>query len=182
MVRRDEMLSPDEALERFVRSTGSFLALIEGVSAGDWDRRPSGEAWSIGETVEHVVLTNQATLTRFHEQLETSPIEPNVSPFPDGRITEQMFRAAGPAPPGLAEPTGRFATASQGIAALTAACDGIAGYVRATAPRLRDFALPHPVFGMFDGVQWVLFVGAHTDNHIPQLLRLRELTISSTRL
>ena len=26
--------------------------------------------------------------------------------------------------------------------------------------------------GMFDGVQWILFLAAHTDNHIPQLRRL----------
>jgi hypothetical protein len=38
------------------------------------------------------------------------------------------------------------------------------------------------VIGVFDGVQWVLFVGAHTDNHIPQLRRLREARSSTVTM
>jgi hypothetical protein len=58
--------------------------------------------------------------------------------------------------------------------ALTAVRDGITEYVRTAGEAMRDFGLPHPVFGMFDGVQWVLFASAHADNHVPQLRRLGE--------
>jgi hypothetical protein len=164
------MTSAREALERFLRSTGAFAALLEDVSDERWTVRPDGEEWSVAETVEHVVLTDRATLARFRERLFASPVLPGARRFPDERISDEMFRA--PAPPGLAEPTGRFATGTEGRAALADVRDAIAGFVDSEAARLRDFALPHPVFGPFDGVQWVLFLAAHTDNHVSQLARL----------
>jgi hypothetical protein len=45
--------------------------------------------------------------------------------------------------------------------------------VARTAQDPRDFGLAHPVFGVFDGVQWILFLAAHADNHTPQLRALR---------
>jgi hypothetical protein len=168
------MVSAYEALERFRESTRIASELVDGVSDPDWQRRPGDEPWSLAETVEHVVSTNQATLTRFEKQLRSAPLTPYARRFPDERITEGMFHDV-PAPPGLAEPTGRFTTRREGTAALTAVCTAIEAYAREVGDRLRDFGLPHPVFGTFDGVQWVLFLGAHTDNHIPQLRRLRAM-------
>lgn len=125
----------------------------------------------MAETVEHVVLTNHAILARLG-QLLTAPFASDAPRFDDAAISGEMFRSAGPAP-ALAEPTGRFATRAEGVAALAAACDGIASWATETRQDLRAYGLPHPVFGSFDGVQWILFSAAHTDNHIPQLRTLR---------
>ena len=165
------MTPAPEALQRFLRSTGAFAALLDAPAELLWRERPAGEEWSLAETVEHVVLTNEATLARFRDRLLASPFPAGAERFADERITEEMFR--GPAPPGLAEPRGRFATRDEGVAALVATRDAIETVVAAQGERLRGFALPHPVFGTFDGVQWVLFLAAHTDNHVPQLARLR---------
>jgi hypothetical protein len=51
--------------------------------------------------------------------------------------------------------------------------DELVAWARETAADLRAYGLPHPVFGVFDGVQWMLFAAAHTDNHLPQLHALR---------
>ena len=64
-------------------------------------------------------------------------------------------------------PTGRFATTAEGATALRAVRDDIAACARIEAGHLRDVGFEHPVFGTFDGVQWVLFLAAHTDNHVP---------------
>ncbi len=154
------MVSPSDAGKRFLASTEEALSLLDGLTREQWSHRPDGEEWSLAETVEHVVLTNEATLGLLGRPLFSMP------------RPESMFR--GPAPPGLAEPKGRYESSQRGIEALTATRDAIVERVIAEEGRLRDFALPHPVFGPFDGVQWVLFVAAHTDNHIPQLRRLRE--------
>jgi len=71
------------------------------------------------------------------------------------------------------EPKGRFATRAQGIAALNEVRDELVAWARATTADLRAHGLPHPVFGVFDGVQWILFAAAHTDNHLPQLRALQ---------
>jgi hypothetical protein len=40
---------------------------------------------------------------------------------------------------------------------------------------LRAIGTPHPVFGLLDGVQWLLFAGAHTERHRAQLIGLVKL-------
>jgi hypothetical protein len=165
------VVAAHDALATFLRSTEAFLALVEEIADAAWSVRPVGEEWSAAETVEHVVLTNRATLKRLRDRTGATPID-GAARFPDARIVEQMFHGV-PAPPGAAEPTGRFATRAEGVAALVAVREDIAKAVREAGDRLRDVGFVHPVFGMFDGVQWVLFVGAHTDNHVPQLQRLR---------
>ena len=165
------MTSAREAVARFFRSTESFLALVDGLADDHWRLRPAGEEWSPGETVEHVVLTNRATLRRLQRVADAVPMT-TVARIPDARIVERMFHGV-PAPPGLAQPTGRFATRAEGVTALITVRDGVADSVRIEGDRLRDVGFAHPVFGTFDGVQWVLFLAAHTDNHIPQLRRLR---------
>jgi hypothetical protein len=162
------MISAEEALDRFLRSTASMLVLLEGVSDATWRRRP-GDAWSLAETIEHVVTTDRKTLTRLDRG--TAPLPAGASRFPDDQITEGMFHGV-PAPPGIAEPAGVFATVADGLAALGDVRDGVAAHVRRAGEGLRGVAVAHPVFGLFDGVQWVLFLAAHTDNHRPDVARL----------
>jgi len=166
------VVSAAEALARFLQSTESFLTLVDGISDDSWSTRPAGEEWSAAETVEHVILTDRGTLRRLRDRTGATPVDGSAR-FPDARIVEQMFHGV-PAPPGTAEPTGRFATRAEAATALIAVREGIAESVRSGADGLRTIGFPHPVFGIFDGVQWVLFLGAHTDNHIPQLRRLRD--------
>lgn len=160
------------ALARMRSALDEFLSQLDGASDAQWRLRPPGEEWSLAETVEHVTLAIQGTLARLERQLFASPFPAGAKRFDDARIDAEMFRMDGPAP-ALAVPTGRFATRAEGVAALRAAGDGLAGWVAQTAQDLRAFGVPHPVFGIFDGVQWILFVAAHADNHTPQLRALR---------
>ena len=38
---------------------------------------------------------------------------------------------------------------------------------------LRECALVHPAFGLFDGAQWLLFVAVHAQQHRGQILDVR---------
>lgn len=166
------MIDAANAVERFERSTGAFLDALDGVSERTWGIHPAGEAWSLAETVEHVVLTDRSVGARLR-QLLAAPFPAGVARFDDAAISAGMFATAGPVPPGLAEPQGRFATPPEGIAALIQVRDELVAWARATSADLRAYGLPHPVFGVFDGVQWLLFAAAHTDNHLPQVRALR---------
>lgn len=159
------------AVARVRRALGEFLSPLGSVSAAQWSLRPPGEEWSLAETVEHVALATQGTLALLERRLLASPLPAEAARFDDARIDAEMFRLDGPAP-ALAVPTGRFATRADGVAALRAACDGLADWAASTAQDPRAFGLLHPVFGTFDGVQWILFAAAHIDNHTPQVRAL----------
>ena len=166
------VISAEQTVRRFLQSTASFLTLLDGLGTDRWLMRPAGEEWSAAETVEHVVLTNRAALRRLQHVDEGLPMV-DATRFRDAEIVGQMFHGV-PAPPGLAEPTGRFATRAEGVAALTMVRDGVTEALQTGGERLRAIGFTHPVFGIFDGVQWALFLAAHTDNHIPQLRRLTQ--------
>lgn len=168
------MIDTAKAVARFERATRTFRDVLDSVSDRVWRVRPAGEPWSLAETAEHVVLTDRAVGARL-QQLLAAPFPDEAPRFDDTAISAGMFETAGPVPPGLAEPTGRFATRAEGAAALTDACDELIAWVRATTADLRAHGLPHPVFGIFDGVQWILFAAAHTDSHLAQLRALQAL-------
>ena len=96
------MVPADEALDRFLRSTASVLALLDGVSDETWRRRPGSGAWSLAETVEHVMMTNRGTLALLRGAPTGSPLAPDAPRFPDDRITADMFRGVPPPPQGAA--------------------------------------------------------------------------------
>lgn len=166
------MIEVADAVVRFEQSTRSLLDILDGVSEGAWRLRPAGEAWSLAETVEHVVLTDRS-ISALLPHLLAAPLPVDASRFDDSAICAEMFEAAGPAPPGLAEPKGCYATRAEGIGALVEVRDELVAWVRAATTDLRAHGLPHPAFGLFDGVQWILFAAAHSDNHLPQLRALR---------
>jgi hypothetical protein len=161
-----------DAVARFERSTRSFLDTLDGVSDGAWRVRPPGETWSLAETVEHVVLANRLVRARLARLLE-APLPPGTPRFEDAAICARMFETAAPPPTDAAEPKGCFGTRTEGTAALVEIHDELVAWSRGTAADLRAYGLRHPVFGVFDGVQWILFAAAHTDNHLPQLRALR---------
>lgn len=166
------MIDVADAVAQFERSTRLFLDVLDGGSERAWRLRPAGEAWSLAETVEHVVLTNRSVCARLR-QLLAAPLPAGARRFDDAAISAGMFETAGPAPPGLAEPKGCFATRAEGITALVAIREELVAWARGTTVDLRAYGLPHPVFGVFDGIQWILFAAAHTDNHLPQLRALQ---------
>jgi hypothetical protein len=170
--QENAMIDAAGAVERFEGSTRSFLDALDGGSERTWRVRPSGEEWSLAETVEHVVLTNRSVCARL-QQLLAAPLPSGAPRFDDAAITSRMFETAGPPPPGLSEPKGRFATRADGIAALIEVRDELVAWARTATADLRAHGLPHPVFGLFDGVQWIMFAAAHTDNHLPQLRALQ---------
>ena len=160
-------VAPAAALARMRESTGAFVRLLEDVEAAQASVRPAGEEWSLVETVEHVVVANRNAFRRLAEAAPFAAQAPRIDDDAIPRVFER------PAPPDLARPTGRFATLDAAIAALSASCDEIARWTEAAPTDLRALGAAHPLLGMLDGVQWILFIGAHTDNHVPQLRKIR---------
>jgi hypothetical protein len=73
----------------------------------------------------------------------------------------------------MVHPNGRWTTQEQIAAAFTASVDKLSDWVRATEVDLRAYGSIHPLLGMLDGVQWLLFAPAHARHHGRQVRQLR---------
>ncbi|MBY0276295.1 DinB family protein [Candidatus Binatia bacterium] len=154
----------NDATDRFVRTVS--------VGPEQWRYAPSG-GWSLSRITEHVAIScdNIAQLLRSH--LASRPIERGATGVLDVEIPYLFYR--GDEPPSVATPTGTWTDPDDAVARLVASADAIIVWSRATKLGLRSFGVRHPVFGVLDGVQWLLFAAAHLERHRAQALGVKSL-------
>ena len=133
-------------------------------TSAQWAFRPKPGAWSMGDVAEHVTIATQNMAKRLRA---LAPLEraPDVI---DDEIPYLFYR--GDEPPNVATPTGtwtQWADHAETFRAATAAIREAA-----LAEGLRTRGAPHPLFGMLDGEQWLIFAGAHIERHRSQLIGL----------
>jgi hypothetical protein len=141
---------------------------VTGHSASQWSFRPNYDSWSTAEILEHLVLIEG----RVHA------IIGNMSSAPEAESTGKQIemdeiilnevpkRTTKVKAPEPICPEGRwsgdealqyFLTTRERTMQLLA------------APLLRGRVRPHPLFGPWDGYQWLLATGSHTARHIDQI-------------
>jgi len=104
-------------------------------------------------------------------------IEPGATSVLDVEIPYLFYR--GDEPPTVATPTGTWTDPVDAARRLAASVDAIASWARATSLDLRDVGVRHPVFGVLDGMQWLLFATAHVERHRAQAIGVRWARIST---
>jgi hypothetical protein len=145
---------------------------VTGLSASQWSFRPHYDSWSTAEILEHLVLIEG----RVHA------IIGNMSSAPEAELTGKQIemdevilnevpkRTTKVKAPEPICPEGRwsgdealqyFLTTRERTMQLLA------------APLLRGRVRPHPLFGAWDGYQWLLATGSHTARHIDQIHEIK---------
>jgi len=66
------------------------------------------------------------------------------------------------------------------IGQFTEASDALTAWYENTDSDLRSLTYPRALFGLLDGVQWLLFAASHHDNHARDVLELRKLASPAT--
>jgi hypothetical protein len=137
-----------------------------------WTARPAPGAWSAAEIVEHLILVEQGIGRLLAERLPAAPDDPDPAPeVMEARIRAVMgnraeIRVTSPEP---YAPTGRWPTPAALREAMAATRAATLAFARTTTIPLRARRAPHPRLGPLDGVQWLVFTGAHADRHLEQL-------------
>jgi hypothetical protein len=138
----------------------------------DWVRQGAPRGWSMAETTEHVATTNIG-IRRIVGALR--PLEQGQAIALDDReINVDMFRGDG-APPGPG-PTGTWIDAREAVAQFEGSMMALIELTNGDEHDLRAGAFEHPVFGLMDGVQWLLFAAVHTNSHVAEINQLRAAT------
>ena len=169
-----------ETARQFLKQTlNSAIGATRLLTEAQWNFKPSLEAWSIADILDHVVVVQDRVLGPRRELLATAP------PPPAGRDCEAIDAivincfgtrlAKFQAPPlerlGL-KPNELLDRLRLNYARL-------ADYLDST-PDLRDHAADAPplraiskgVHEVMDGYQWILAAAAHTERHAKQMLEV----------
>ena len=158
------------AADQLGSATDRFVGECAGISDEQWTFSPGPGLWSMAHVAEHLAISNRNILRRLTTQLFDSRLDGRTADVLDVEIPYLFYR--GDEPPNVATPTGDW---KLGFAtdALAVSARSILQWAAGEKADLRRYGVPHPVFGVLDGVQWLLFAAAHSERHRSQLIGLK---------
>ena len=156
----------ERAIGELQQAADRFLRTMR-VRPEQWLFSPSG-AWSLSQITEHVAISCDSIARLLDTHLASKPIQPGATGVLDVEIPYLFYR--GDEPPNVATPTGTWTDPDEATRRLTASVDAIVTWARDTSLDLRTVGVRHPVFGVLDGMQWLLFAAAHVERHRAQAI------------
>jgi len=184
MAAAESRLSEPEIEEGRTYLEQTFMLVVgatKGLSAAQWDFKPSPEEWSIAQTLEHIVWVQEFIIGRIQKELPAWPPSPQrdcaevdaivMHQFP-GRL--KKFKG-----PDVLMPAGRWSP-GEALDRLLANTSTLAELLEST-PGLRSHATDSPPLRavtqgrheVMDGYQWILTAGSHTERHVKQMLEVK---------
>ena len=171
------MLKPAEVRNAVERAERRFVETCVSATGDQWRFRPvagvGDRAWSMHQVVEHVTTSNENILPMLQNVVVSSPRGAQTPVFEDDDMPYIFYGGGGAPPAGLNPPSGTRTNKVESIARLEASVRGILDWYDHVDVDLRECALAHPAFGLFDGAQWLLFVAVHMQQHRGQLLDVK---------
>lgn len=153
--------------QQIEEATERFVVELVGVDSRAWAARPVADQWSLSEVLEHVTLVNRNLVAR----LDTiGPIDapPDIT---DEEMPYLFYDAV--EPPDVARPSGTWTDLDAAVDQLRSSARALVAWADAATVDLRTHGLPHPVFGMLDGAQWLRFSAVHTWRHRAEIRAVR---------
>jgi DinB superfamily len=149
-----------------------LLESVIGLSPAQWNYRPDSDTWSIAEIVEHLVLIEGRVHARIADIGNAPEAEPGhdqeeIDNFIVNEVPKRSFKAKAPAP---VCPANRW-TGPEALELFLTSRDQTMQLL--AAPRLRGRVMPSPLFGPWDGYQWLLAVASHSARHAGQICELK---------
>jgi hypothetical protein len=151
---------------------GFLIESVSGLSTTQWDFKPADDTWSIAENMEHIVLVESgihAIIERMSNAPEVAP-EGTRSEMDDFIVNEIPKRSRKGKSPAQAYPTHRWS----GPEALRHFIERRDQSIRLLVTRrLREHVVAHPLFGPWDGYQWLLAAASHGARHTAQICEVK---------
>lgn len=150
------------------------LDAVDGLSEGQWKFKQADNRWSVAEVVEHLVLAEKGLFGMARKVAESAPTPvAEADKVKDEAVLKMIpSRATKVQAPEMFQPTGRFGTGAAEVEQFQQARDATLAYVRSTSDDLRGHSAKSPI-GQLDCVQWMLFIAAHSERHLGQILEVK---------
>jgi len=173
----------DPRLERARRllrdSHEHLLAACGGLTEAQWRWRPDDTTWSALDNLEHLAVIERGSGRMLvegmaHPEAAAAPArEAAVLSVHDERLVTALLSRTERAPaPERVQPKGRFATGAEALATFNASRAQVVAWADAPSWPPSEKVAPHPRLGPLDGIQWMLFLGAHAERHARQVTEL----------
>ena len=149
-----------------------LVEAVAGLSPLQWSFRPTYESWSIAEILEHLVLIEGGVHTIIGNmsnapEAESAGKEVEMDEIILNEVPKRTTKVKAPEP---VCPEGRW-SGDEALQCFITNRDRTMQLLG--APLLRGRVRPHPLFGPWDGYQWLLATGSHTARHIDQIREIK---------
>ena len=151
---------------------GFLLESVGGLSPTQWDFKPASDSWSAAENMEHIVLVENSIHAIIEGMKEAPglPQEGDRCEMDEFILNQIPKRSRKIKASERAFPSGRWS----GPEALQQFVQCREQSIRLLLTRqLRAHAFPHPLFGPWDGYQWLLAAASHGARHTEQIRELK---------
>ena len=163
----------DQAARYLVATRDGVTREVDGLSEVQWNFKPAPDRWSLAEVMEHVAVIEGRILQILGQlgECAADAAERDVKQVDAFVLAEVPQRYPRVTAPARVAPTGRWA----GQAALKEFLESRTRLfvMLSSAPHLRGHVFPHPIFGPWDGYQWILAAGGHCVRHIGQMREVK---------
>ena len=160
-----------KALDELKSSQKELLQTIKGLSEAQLNYKPSEEAWSIANCVEHLAISegNFKGLIEMSLQPEADPSLRDSVKFADddllAMIVDRSYKVKTQKP---FEPTNKYGGYEASLTSFKEGRSATIEFMKTTDDDLRNHYFDFP-FGKADTYQLVLFMSGHTRRHLAQI-------------
>ena len=169
-----------ELVDRISNIRERFLESVSGLSEEQLIHKADENAWSIGDVINHVSLTDEANAKLTSNMLKrarATDLPPD--PSPDASVIRSMddifprMDAAKFQAPDFVAPHAH-APVDESLARLSASRERmLANVEQLNGFDLSALTYPHPFAGELNTYQWILMAGAHESRHTEQINRMK---------
>lgn len=166
-----------KAIKALHDSQNELMSYIEKLTDQQWNSRPAPFKWTVGETAEHIALSEGLLFSAMERALAT-PVNPDwetktagKEAILDGLLAGRQGKANAPEP---IQPLKRKMSRADIMTLLKDSRAKTLTFTEKTDLPLKAHTLPHPfpVFGTLNAYQWLLYIPAHNLRHNKQIVEI----------
>lgn len=159
-------------LDYFQKTSDNLLKNLNGLSEAQLQFKPAPDRWSVGQCVEHIILTEEMLFGMTAKLMQKAG---NPERKEEIKVNEQdlikgiIDRSQKVQAPKELQPKGSYSSATAAVEAFKAQRDIVIEYIeKSSVKALRDHVTDSP-FGPVDAYQSLLFIAGHCARHTVQI-------------
>ena len=157
-------------------SQQEFLSSVDGLTDEQWNYKPGPDRWSVGETAEHILLSEGLLFAFVQQALASDPRRDweaktgKKTEFLERVMVDRSHQAQAPE---AIKPRGL--TRAEILARYKEARAGTLKFSEETTVALKEHTAEHPfpVFNTLNAYQWLIYIPLHNMRHDQQIAEVK---------